>query len=86
MDAGNELAAQGQGAFGWLLTTTVAGGNLAFGFEAVVFPKSHAFIGRKIVDLFHPLTSELVLMIAHEYEGGEGAIGRGIGVVGFCEV
>ena len=69
-----------------MLTTTVAGGNLAFGFEAVVFPKFHAFIGRKIMDFFHPITSELVPVLAHEYEGGEGAIKRGIGVVGFCEV
>ena len=65
----------------------MGGGYLAFGFEAVVFvPKCHAFVGGKVVDFLHPLASELVPMIAHEDEGGEGAIGSRVGVVGFCEV
>ena len=65
----------------------VAGGDVAFGFEAVVFgPKCHAFVGGEVVDFLHPLASEVVSVIAHEDEGGESAIGRGVGVVGFCEV
>ena len=63
------------------------GGNFAFGFEAlVVFPEFHAVVGGEVVDFLDPFASEVVPVIAHEYEGGEGAVGRGIGVVGFCEV
>ena len=61
--------------------------NFAFGFEAfVVFPEFHAVVGWEVVDFLDPLAFEHVPVIAHEYEGGEGAVRRGIGVVGLCEV
>lgn len=82
MRAGNELAAQGHGAFGRL--GRAMGGMLAFEFETMIFPEGDPGAGRDCV--LEPFEVEFVVVVADEELGGSGAVVGWIGWVGGGEV
>lgn len=99
MRAGNEFAAQGQGALGGLTLTltlmtvtgagavavVVGGGRkLTIGFKAVIFPECDA--GARRDGVFPPFEAEFVVVVADEEEGGGVAVVGGIGRMGVGEV